>query len=75
LFTFKPPPTFSGTVGKNFTDFIKKLNKHLTLQGVSNDNQNYKIAFLENNLTGAALASYRDIKYSANAPDTYDEII
>jgi len=43
--------------------------------GVSDTEEEYRKAFLENNLTGAALASYQDLKNSANAPDTYDTIL
>jgi len=75
LLTFKPPTAFSGSIGDSFSEWKEKLNRYLTLQGVSDTEDEYRKAFLENCLSGAALASYRELKNSANPPDTYDMIL
>jgi len=51
---FKPPPSFSGTVGESFTSWLDKLKQYLVLQGIADNNDEYKKAYLEANLSGAA---------------------
>jgi len=62
LFSFRPPPPFSGSIGESWIEFLEKLEHFLILQGVSNTDTDYRLAYLVSNLTGAPLAVLRDLK-------------
>jgi len=76
LFAFKPPPVFSGAIGDSFSDWLEKINRFYALQNLtdSDADENFKIAFLENNLIGSASASYHEIKNRDNPPTTFTDI-
>lgn len=62
---FRPPRVFSGNIGKNFNEFTENLKNYMLVQGVRNQNDDIRIALLEHNLAGAALAQLKDIRKGA----------
>uniref|UniRef100_A0A915HZ79 Retrotransposon gag domain-containing protein n=1 Tax=Romanomermis culicivorax TaxID=13658 RepID=A0A915HZ79_ROMCU len=71
---FNPPPPFSGNFGETFSDWIEKLTHFMTLQGIGDNDELYKIAYLESNLIGSALASLHDLKRDLD-PVTFQALV
>jgi len=75
LMAFLPPAPFSGSFGEQFTDWLERFNQYMTLQGIGDQEDAYKIAFLESNLIGGALASLHELKKDSVNPVTYDLLV
>jgi len=70
--SFRPPPPFSGAVGESLANFLDRLNQYMLMQGIDGNGHNddrFQQAYLENSLTGAALASYKELKKKPNVQD------
>jgi len=70
--SFRPPPPFSVAVGKSLSNFLDRLNQYMLMQGIDGNGHNddrFQQAYLENSLTGTALASYKELKKKPNVQD------
>ena len=60
----RSPTPFTGTFGESFSEWIEKLNHYMILQGINNNDDLYKVAYLEANLLSSALASFHELHNS-----------
>uniref|UniRef100_A0A915HYN2 CCHC-type domain-containing protein n=1 Tax=Romanomermis culicivorax TaxID=13658 RepID=A0A915HYN2_ROMCU len=72
LIALRPPPMFSGALGQNLEEWFVQFEHFMTLQGITPAQDNFRLAYLEANFSGAALASFRELKSSNAPPQTYD---
>jgi len=70
----KPPPSFSGAIGESFSGWLEKIKQYLILQGITEQNDEFRKAYLEANITGTAQAAFREMKQAENPPTTFEEI-
>jgi len=75
LMGLRQAPSFSGNFGESCGDFIDKLNKFFTLQGISDNDNNYKIVYLDSSLLASAHAIFVEIQNSISPPTTYDAYV
>jgi len=72
-FTVKPPSMFMGQSCEVFGDWIKQLERFMTMQGLKDSDELHRRACLESYLGGAARAMLNDALRVANRDFTYDE--
>jgi len=72
FFSFRPPPPFSGGIGESYDEFFDRLQQYMLMQGIDGtgvqDNR-FQLAYLENNLSGAALATFKELRKKPNMQD------
>jgi len=72
-FPMRPLVLFSRGFGESLTCFYEKFCQNLILQGVSLEDNDFCIAYLESYLSGAALAYFKATKAKQNCPKTFKE--
>lgn len=65
----RQPTLFSGSLGENFSEWVEKLEKFMTLNGITVQDDEMRQAFLEAHLNGSASAIHDDIKRRDKPPD------
>jgi len=72
-FNLRPIPLFTGGFGECFSEFIEKMKQNLVLQGISLEENDFMIAYLESLLGGASLTFFKSTQLRTNSPKTFKD--